>query len=157
VIVHGRTRKFREALIWVADMIVYGLLAISGWAVLTGPSAYVIKEVKYPAIITIWGCLLFFGGLVALIGRVSRFWVVELPGNVAASGGALLYSFIILSAVSTGSSLLLFMFVTIGWVTVVRRYIELRIFTSEPGDKFSERLAELITRRTTNTVPRIYY
>jgi hypothetical protein len=154
ILAHGHRRRLRwERSIWAVDLIAYGLTAISGGFALFHTSEYVERVVIVDWVIVVWGFLLLVGGGLAFAGRLLRLWVIEHFANVWASAGVLLYAIILVPAVLEGASLALLGCVVIAWLFVLRRHLELKILTSEPGlNSFRKRLDAALKRRTENIV-----
>jgi hypothetical protein len=151
----NESRKFKEALIRVIDILAYLTVLYGGiGAIYALPLSVDMALRRFHWLIVVWIVFLIVGGSFGAIGRFSRVWIVELLGAGAGMIGSAIY-FVILSAAAldgltalVASSLVL----CLGWL-MLRRYVELQIFTSEPGEKsFAQRIAEILRRRTTNTV-----
>jgi len=154
----GAKRVRLERAIWVVDLIAYLVLAVAGVGAAVDPSEYVQRTVQFEWALWVWGFLLAGGGAVAFIGRLSRVWALEFPANVAAGWGAALYGLILVPTIQSGGSLALAAIVVVAGLFVLRRYIELKIFTNEPGvDSIRKRLDAAFRRRTKNIVPRMHY
>lgn len=150
-------RLWLERCVWFIDMASYGAMGLAGVYGAVDPSSYVEETLgNHSWIIALWGCLLVCGGLVAFLGRLVRNWAIEITANVLAAWGSFLYLLILLPAFAEGSSSALGAVVFIAWMFMLRRYIELRIFTLEPGVQVT-RWVDIFRRRTKNTVPRRHY
>jgi len=153
-------RIWWERLIWVIDMGSYLFLGIAGWGVAFQPSGYVLTTLDgITWIVWLWASILFLGGLVAFIGRLTKVWAVEIVANVLAAWGAVLYVVILIPALASGGSVPLAAIVLIAWGAMARRYAELIIFTNEPREQltWSDRLMRALRRRTKYTVPREHF
>jgi uncharacterized membrane protein len=151
----NESRVAKERTIWVVDIVVYALVFSAGLsALLFTPNTVILALGKAHWIISLWGAVLLFGGSVGLIGRATKRWIVEIPGTAASIGGGLLYFAILFSATfDNNSAITATILVGIMIGSMVRRYIELQIFTSEPGDRSLLALIRAaIRRRTTHTV-----
>lgn len=156
----SQRRIWWERLIWFVDMVSYIALGVAGVTTAVQASSYVRETVQIPWVILLWAILIGVGGVVGFIGRLSRIWAIEIGANVLAAWGAFLYALILLPAVAAGSSVAALAIVLVGWGAMVRRYAELRIFTSDPRSATpftARRLEEVLRRRTKNTVPRQHY
>lgn len=154
----GRRRLMWERFIWVIDMAAYLLIAYAGYNAAFEPSVYVIETVQNFGAIGLWGVLMLVGGAVSFIGRLSKVWAIEYACNVFAAWGVGLYAVILIPSVLEGGSKVLLALVLAAWLLVLRRYAELRIFTSEPGlDTFRKRLDAALRRRTQLAVQRENY
>jgi hypothetical protein len=78
------------------------------------------------------------------------------PGD--AGWGAFVYAVVLSSGAFAGTaSFAAFGMAVVAMLAMVRRYAELRIFTSEPGIRTRGWLRDVLDRRTKNTVPRKHY
>lgn len=149
------SRRFKESLIRVVDHIAYATVFAAGiFALWFTPDSVNLALAGFRWLIIVWGCLLLGGGVLGFAGRLSRIWVVELPGTTLGIAGAAIY-FVVLgtSALQLTSALVAATLVLCMMLLLIRRYIELQIFTSEPGDRtWSERIRRAMKRRTTNSV-----
>lgn len=150
-------RRVWERVIWLTDVSLYLVLAFVGSATLWLLPQRVNAPVEW--VVDCWGWLLLLGGIAAAGGRLTQWWSIEYVANVAVAWGVLLLG---LSLAPTSLSptgwpgTLGIVAVALGFV--IRRYSELKIFTSEPGlDSFRKRLDAALRRRTENTVPRLHY
>lgn len=150
-------RKRFEALIRVIDMVDYFAVFAGGvYALFFTPDSVTLELAGWPWLIPLWAGLLLVGGMLGFIGRLSRYWVIEVPGTVAAIFGIAIY-FVILARVAFASitaavaTMLVFLAISL----MLRRYLELQIFTSDAREKrLAERLALILGRRTANVVQR---
>lgn len=148
-----------ERAIWLIDLACYLFAGVAGGFALWATPESIREAVRVDWVITSWGLLLFIGGAVSFLGRLIRVWAVEMFANVFASWGAFLFALILVPAAlaSTGWAGVL-AFVFIAWLSMLRRYAELKIFTNEPGlTTVGKRLEAALKRRTGNTVPRGSY
>lgn len=150
-------RRLKEAAIRVIDIITYAAVFAGGWFALhfTPDSALLLLD-DWHWVIVLWACLLIVGGALGFTGRLTRVWAIEVPGTAAGIAGAMIYAVVLANAATmTPTALVAEALVIIATLTLLRRYIELQIFTSEPGDKsFAERLANALRRRTADAVSR---
>lgn len=148
-------RRFKEALIRVIDMVVYAAAVAGGYFALAFPPETVQKHLGgYEWLAVFWGVLLLVAGLLGFVGRLSRFWIIEMPGTAAAIFGGAIY-LVVLSAASLESATarVAVTMILIATLYLVRRYVELQIFTTDPGVKtLSDRLEAALRRRTANTI-----
>lgn len=148
-------RKFKEALIRLVDMAAYLAVFLGGiGAFLSTPSTVKSALYGFPWLISIWGTLLLLGGALGFIGRLTRIWVIEIPGASAGFFGSAMYFVILgLAALRLPTAIVAVALVACMMCLLGRRYIELQILTSEPGHvKFSQKVRAVLRRRTTNTV-----
>ncbi|BAU32446.1 hypothetical protein [Microcella alkaliphila] len=151
------SRRIKEAMIRVIDIITYAAVLAGGFfAVKFTPDSVLALLEGWEWVIGLWALLLIIGGLLGFIGRLTRVWAIEVPGTGAGIAGALIYAVVLANiAFMTPTALVAEALVVIATLTLLRRYIELQIFTTEPGEKsFTDRLAAALKRRTTDTVGR---
>lgn len=151
------SRRTKEAMIRVIDIITYAAVLAGGFfaAKFTPDSVLRLLE-GWEWVIGLWALLLIIGGALGFIGRLTRIWAIEVPGTGAGIAGALIYAVVLANmAFMTPTALVAGALVVIATLTLLRRYIELQIFTTDPGEKsFTDRLAAALKRRTTDTVGR---
>jgi hypothetical protein len=149
------SRNFKEALIRVVDILAYLNVLTGGvGAVFATPQTVLAALHDWEFLIIVWQVFLIAGGALGFIGRLTRIWVIEIPGAGLGVFGAAIYFVILASAAVDGFTALVAapLVLCLGWL-MLRRYIELQIFTSEPGEKsWTQRIREILRRRTTNTV-----
>lgn len=147
-------RRVREAWIRVVDLVVY-LLAFAGGvlALLVPPTTVKTQLEGWEWLAIFWGCMLVTAGAFGFAGRLSRIWLIEAPGTVLAIGGGIVYALILgVTAYSSTTAWVAFCLVAIATLELFRRYLELQIFTTDPGVKtLGDRLLAALSRRTTNT------
>jgi hypothetical protein len=150
-------RKAKEATIRVIDLVIYaGVLACGVFALIATPTTVLQVLNGFEWLVVLWASLLTVGGLLGFVGRLTRLWALELPGTSAGITGCIIYA-IVLAKTSFTNPLVLVavILVIIATLTLVRRYIEMQIFTSEPGTgTFLTRLRVAPRRRTTDAVRR---
>jgi hypothetical protein len=153
----NQRRIWWERLIWILDMLAYLFLGGSGVAAMFHVSDYVKDTLLgQSAVILILAILLSIGGI-AFVGRLTRVWAIEYAANVFTMGGAFMYAVVLFPSLLAGSSFAVFGATVVSFLYVLRRFAELKIFTSEPADTPRGRLREALRRRTKNTVPRHHY
>jgi len=153
--VNDRQRQRKEALIRVIDLVAYAAVFVGGiGAFLSTPSTVKSALYGFPWLIIIWGVLLLLGGALGFAGRITRIWVIEIPGASAGFFGAAMYFVILgLASLRLPTAIVAVALVAVMMALLARRYVELQILTSEPGDvKFSQKFRAILRRRTTNTV-----
>jgi len=154
--VSPKRRRFLEAAIRILDLIVYAVVFFAGaYTLYATPTEALHVLAGSGWLVYVWGGLLLGGGLVGFIGRLSRRWLVETPATISAFFGVAIY-FVILSHFMFVNAL-----VAVGMVCVVvagtallRRWLELQIFGTEPDARLAARLRSALERRTANTVNR---
>lgn len=148
-------RKTKEALIRIVDMLAYAAVFLGGvGAFLYTPATVKSALYGFPVLMVIWGVLLLVGGLLGFVGRLTRIWVIEIPGASAGFFGSAMYFVILgMAAVRLPTAIVAVSLVACMMLLLGRRYVELQILTSEPGDVgFTHKLRAILRRRTTNTV-----
>ena len=151
-----RRKRALEAAIRVIDLIVYASVFAGGlYALLATPSAITESLAGYRWLIYLWTALLIGGGLVGFIGRLSRYWLVETPATIAAAFGISIYLIMLTPYLYRGLTVaIIFMMALVAMAFMVRRWLELQIFATEPGARWSTRFSQAIHRRTQNVVLR---
>lgn len=148
----ARRRRF-EAIIRGIDLIVYVAVLTGGVYALIGTPSTVVNELQGSLwLILVWSALLCLGGFVGFVGRLTRFWMIEVPATVLAFFGVLIYLVVLgryaFSSITAAVAALLII-VAMGWIA--RRWAELQIFATDPGrHDFRHRMAEALRRRTQN-------
>lgn len=145
-------RRKIEAFIRVLDLIAYSVIAVGGvGALLATPKSVTDGFDTAPTWFTIaWVCLLFFGGAVGFVGRLSRFWMVEAPATILAITGALIY-FVVLGrlAFTTVTAVTTTTLVCTAAILLARRWAELQLFSIDPEHPdFRSRMVDMVRRRT---------
>lgn len=140
-----------EAAIRIIDLIVYAAVLAGGVYALIGTPATVVDELRGSLwLILVWSGLLCLGGLVGFLGRLTRFWMMEVPATVLAFFGVLIYLVVLgryaFTSITAAVAALLII-VAMGWIA--RRWAELQIFATDPDHTdFRSRMAEALRRRT---------
>ncbi|MDD7930061.1 hypothetical protein [Microbacterium thalli] len=150
-------RRVLEALIRVIDLIIYAAVGVAGvFAIVAPPPSVQTELAGWEWLITVWGALLILGGAGGFAGRLSRYWIVEVPALPFAGIGIGVY-FLILGTTATVTpfTTVAAMIVLAAMLNMLRRYLELQIFASEPGDQDIRTLvAAILSRRTRDVVRR---
>lgn len=154
--VDPKRRRRLEGGIRAIDIVVYAAVFVSGVYALMAPPDTVHGVLNgFEGLIVLWSALLLGGGLVGFIGRLTRYWLIETPATVASAFGIAIYLAVLsqyaLSSPTTTVAAALFV-VALGFM--IRRWLELQIFSTEPGRNWRTRLDDAIHRRTQNVVPR---
>jgi hypothetical protein len=151
---NSQRRRTREAWIRVIDLIVY-VFALAGgvFALLVPPNTIRVQLEGWEWLAVTWGCILLVAGLFGFVGRLFRLWIVEAPGTVLAIAGGMVYAFVLsVTAPTSPTAWVAFCLVAITTLELVRRYVELQIFTTDPGVKtLADRVRAALSRRTANT------
>lgn len=154
--VSPKVRHFWESAIRYIDLIVYLAMFIGGVYALVGtPNSVVAGLAGWEWVIALWAALLLVGGSAGFVGRLTRWWMIEVPATVLAMFGVLIY-FIVLGrfAFASITSAVAVTLVCVAMLVMARRYAELQIFASEPGTDFRTRAANALRRRTSDFVRR---
>ncbi len=146
-------RRVKEATIRVIDLVVY-LFAFSGgvFALTVTPDSIRRQLEGFEWIGIGWGVLLIVAGTLGFMGRLTRFWLPEVVGCVFAITGEVIYLVILgATAFTSATAWVAICMITGAMLALVRRYVELQIFTTDPEVKsLAERLEAALRRRTTN-------
>lgn len=151
-----KVRHRYEAVIRVIDLFVYFAVFAGGVYALVGTPNSVVDELAgWEWVIALWAFLLLVGGSAGFIGRLTRWWMVEVPATVLAAFGIGIY-FIVLGrfAFTSITSAVAVTLVGVAMLVMMRRYAELQIFATEPGTDFRTRVAAALRRRTADVVRR---
>lgn len=151
-----RIRHRYEAIIRVIDLITYFAVFVGGVYALVGTPNSVVDELAgWEWVIVLWAFLLLLGGSAGFWGRLTRWWMVEVPATVLAFFGIAIY-FLVLGrfAFASITSAVAVSLVAVAMLVMVRRYAELQIFATEPGTDFRTRVAAALRRRTADVVRR---
>lgn len=136
----------------VIDIIAYLAILANGVLALTEADLVIDRFlVDAPDLRYLWAGLLVFGGFVGVVGRITGRWLVELPATVAAIFGVLMFVVALLaghSQVDEPFFTVLAMSI-VAFAFMVRRWLELQLFASEPNcPNWRAKLTEMIARRT---------
>lgn len=147
-----RRERF-ERLIRVIDMVAYATVFVGGVYAMFATPATVVDELRGAMwLVSIWSALLILGGGVGFIGRLSRFWMVEVPATALAFFGILIY-FVVLGrfAFTSVTAAVAAALILVAMCVMVRRWAELQIFATDPAHTdFRARMADALRRRTQN-------
>ncbi|MEV8269160.1 hypothetical protein AB0P19_02360 [Microbacterium oleivorans] len=150
-------RRVLEAIIRILDIVAYSIVTVGGtYALLWTPDSVQRELANAAWLVPMWAAFLLVGGVMGMVGRITRIWILEPPACVAALVGAVIY-FVVLGgtlfeSVTAGVAAA---FVLYAAIQVARRYVELQIFGTDPNvHGFTDRIAEALRRRTANVAPR---
>lgn len=150
-------RRILEAGIRLIDIIIYVAIFVGGcFAAFATPTSVQTELSGWRWLIPLWVGFLIVGGLMGAIGRITRIWILEPPADVAAVVGIAMY-FVMLgkSAFDSWLAVLATMLVLVAALMMLRRYLELQIFGTDPSNRsFAERFADALRRRTGDVPPR---
>lgn len=150
-------RRRLEALIRIIDMVIYLAIVAGGvYALFFTPNTVTVELAGWDWLIGVWSLLLLVGGLLGFVGRLTRYWVLEVPATPAAVFGILIYLVILgRTAFTSITAAVATTLVFVAMAVLIRRYVELQIFASDPSHQdFQARVAEMLRRRTQNVAPR---
>ncbi|UVT31652.1 hypothetical protein SEA_KENZERS_23 [Microbacterium phage Kenzers] len=150
-----RKKRAYEAAIRIVDLVVYAVVFMGGVALTTLPFGQATSILKgYELLVVVWAMFLLGGGLLGFLGRLTRYWMIENSATIASAFGALIYVVVLgRFAFESITALFTWTFVILALGLLVRRWLELQIFGSEPGD-WRHRLALALARKTADTVNR---
>ncbi|SDG21314.1 hypothetical protein [Microbacterium sp. 77mftsu3.1] len=149
-------RRVLEAFIRIIDIVAYGIVIIGGlYAALFTPTSVVEGLASAEWLVPMWATFLLAGGVGGAVGRITRIWILEPPALVLGIAGVAIY-FIVLGntlfeSVTAGVATSLVFY---AGIQMLRRYVELQIFGTDPDvHGFADRIAEALRRRTGNVAP----
>lgn len=150
-----KRKRAYEAAIRYVDMLVYAVVFMGGVALVTLPFGQATAILKgYEILVVLWAVFLLGGGLLGFLGRLTRYWMVENSATIASAFGVLIYIVVLgRFAFDSIAATFTWTFVVMAFLSLLRRWLELQIFGSEPGD-WRHRLALAIARKTADTVHR---
>lgn len=153
----NESRRAKEATIRIIDLIVYIFVIGSGIFALTVPPDTIQRWLAgWEWVALMWGWLLIVAGSLGFIGRLTRVWAIELPGPIAAVFGQAIYVLVLAATAFTSATAWVALCMIVGaCFALLRRYIELLIFTTDPEAKtLTDRLVAALQRRTANVAGR---
>lgn len=150
-----KRRRLYESAIRYVDMFVYSMVFLGGVALVMLPFGQATEILRgYEVLVVVWAVFLLGGGLLGFLGRLTRYWMVEASATIAAAFGVLIYAVVLARfALESIAATFTWTFVVLAFCLLVRRWMELQLFGSEPGD-WRHRLALALARKTANTVDR---
>lgn len=153
----ARRRLIYETAIRVLDLIVYTAILAGGVYALVSPPDTVRQSLEgYEWLAISWSVLLASGGLVGLIGRFTGYWLIETPATIASATGILIYTVILWEYAFTSiTSAVATALVLVAFASMVRRWMELQLFGSEPHSTWRDRWRQALLRQIPLVVPRI--
>lgn len=128
-----RRRRF-ELVIRIIDLVVYAAVFAGGiYAFIGTPTSVVDELIGVEWLIVLWAGLLLTGGGVGFVGRLGRWWMVEVPATVLAFSGILIY-FVVLGrfAFTSITAAVAASLVLVAMSVLVRRWAELQILRNRP-------------------------
>lgn len=146
-------RRAKEATIRIIDLVVYLFAAAAGvFALTVTPDSIRHQLAGFEWIGIGWGVLLILAGSLAFGGRLSRYWLPEAVGAVFAITGEVVYLIVLGATAFTSVTAWVAICMIVGaMLAMVRRSVELQIFTTDPEvSTLAERIATVLQRRTSN-------
>ena len=155
--VEPRKRKTIELGIRGIDIACYAVIFIGGFAAMFFTPSSIIDELNgYEWIIPYWAGMLLVGGALGFVARVSTIWIMEPAADIISMFGITIY-FVVLgkTAFDSFTAILASCLIFVALLGVIRRYLELQLFGSNPDDKsLKARMQAALTRRIPNVPPR---
>lgn len=150
----ARRRAVLDGLIKCIDVSVGIIALIAGVFALVAAPPSIVREVSLPFFVVLWGVLLIAGGFSSALGRLTGIWILETAGIMGAATGALIYLAVVATAITTELGVAVAVcLILVALLALIRRYIELQIFLSEPTDVgLVARLRGLLRIRTTSAL-----
>lgn len=152
--------KKRRKIEWgvrLTDLAAYTVIFIGGVAAMFfTPNTVTTELIGYEWLIPIWATMLLVGGLLGFVARITTIWIMEPAASVISMFGIAIY-FIVLgkSAFSSLTAVLASCLIFVALLWVIRRYLELQLFGSNPDHKdFRARFNAALDRRIPNVPPR---
>lgn len=153
--VEPKKRKRIELGIRAIDIICYSVVVISGiYAWFFTPTSVTEELRGVEWLIPLWATMLLLGGVLGLAGRISTIWLIEPAACFISAGGILIY-FVVLGAAAFSSvtAAVATCFVFTAFLGVVRRYLELQLFGSDPTHRTLRAKAKDALERRIPNVP----
>ncbi|OOB90281.1 hypothetical protein [Rathayibacter sp. VKM Ac-2630] len=150
-------RRRAEAIIRWIDIVAYLAVLTGGiYALAFTPDSVTTELRGFEWLIGVWASLLLVGGGLGALGRITRFWVLEVPAGPAGMFGVAIYVVILGStALESVTAAVATVLVLAAFLGLLRRYVELQIFGTDPSHQdLTDRLADALRRRTQNVAPR---
>lgn len=151
-----KRRRLFEGLIRAIDLVTYATVFAGGiYASVFSPGTLTAELGSYGWLAGVWIALLLSGGLAGFLGRVTRRWMIEVPATVLSFFGIAIFVVMLLPHLSSPLAIMGLAIVAVASLVMARRWAELQIFSTDPGDaSFRGRLAQALRRRTQDFVPR---
>lgn len=152
-----RKRKVIETLIRIIDILCYTVVFLGGiYALFFTPTTVTNELSGFEWMIPWWASFLLLGGTLGLIGRITTIWIIEPGADVLSFVGIMMYFVVIgTTALTSITAAVATCLVFVAALGVMRRYLELQLFGSDPSRKdFKSRLQDALDRRIPNVPPR---
>jgi hypothetical protein len=147
----ARRRRARlEALLKSVDVGVAVVAIAAGIFAVAATPPSIVREVSVPFLVWFWGLTLMVGGIAAGAGRISGIWILETSGIMSMATGTFMYLAVVSTALRKEPGVAVPLgLIVIALLAMLRRYVELQLFLSDPDDKgFWSRVNELVHQRT---------
>lgn len=152
-----KKRKRIEFGIRLIDIACYVIIFCGGLAAMFfTPNTIIDELVGYEWIIPYWAAMLLIGGLLGFVARLSTIWIMEPAADIISMFGITIY-FVVLgkTAFDSFTAILASCLILVALLGVIRRYLELQLFGSNPDDKtLQARLHAALVRRIPDVPPR---
>lgn len=151
---NGRRRAILDGTLKAIDVAVGLVALVAGVFALVAAPPSIVREVSLPFLVTLWGVLLILGGFSSALGRLTGIWILETAGIMGAASGSLIYLAVVSTAIASALGVAVAVcLILIGLLAMVRRYVELQIFLSEPDERgLIARIQNLLRTRTLSSV-----
>lgn len=152
---NGRRRAILDGMLKGIDVTVGLVALVAGVFALVAAPPSIVREVSLPFLVTLWGVLLIAGGFSSALGRLTGLLILETAGIVGAAFGALIYLVVVSTAIADALGVAVAVcLILIALLSMVRRYVELQIFLSEPGKRgLFRHLRHFLRGRPTSVLP----
>lgn len=148
--VEPKKRRAVEMGIRIIDIVVYAAVFAGGiYALFFTPTSVTQQLDGWEWLIPWWASFLLIGGLLGFIARITTFWIVEPVADFAAAIGIVMYAFVLGStAFESITAAVATFLVSVAFLNIVRRYLELQLFGSDPTHRdFKSKFLDAWTRR----------
>lgn len=139
------------------DIACYVVIFVGGFAAMFFTPDSIVKELNgYEWIIPYWSSMLLVGGGLGFVARVTTIWIMEPAADIISMFGIAIY-FVVLgkTAFDSFTAILASCLILVALLGVIRRYLELQLFGSNPDDKtLRARVNAALARRIPNVPPR---
>lgn len=155
--VEPKKRLRIEMGIRLMDIFAYTVIFIGGVAAMFfTPNSIINELVGYEWLIPYWALMLLVGGGLGFFARVSTIWIMEPAADVISMFGIVIYFFVLgKTAFSSLTAVLASCLIMVSLLFVIRRYLELQLFGSNPDHRdFRSKLRDALMRRIPNVPPR---
>lgn len=132
---NSRRRALLDGILKTIDVTVGLVALVAGVFALIASPPTIVREVSLPFLVVLWGVLLIAGGFSSALGRLTGVWILETAGIAGAASGALIYLAVVSTAIRDELGVVVAVcLILIALLAMVRRYVELQIFLSEPNE-----------------------